>query len=151
MAFFSLIHSHTRRGVEVDKLRWRLNGKGTFDSRSFYHALLAPVAVAFPWKMIWGVKSPRRIAFFMWIVAWDRILSCDNLRKKGFVLAGWCCMCKADDESMDHLFIHCGAAQLLWSLVFRSFGWFGCFRIEFWIYYLAGRIGLGRGLQECGI
>ena len=53
MAFFSLIHSHTRRGVEVDKLRWHLNGKGTFDSRSFYHALLAPVAVAFPWKIIW--------------------------------------------------------------------------------------------------
>jgi hypothetical protein len=122
MAFFSLIHSHTPRGEEADKLRWRLNGKGTFDSRSIYHALHAPEAVAFLWKIIWGVKSPRRVAFFMCIVAWDRILTYDNLRKKGFVLAGWCCMCKSDGECVDHVFIHCGAARLLWSLVFRSFG-----------------------------
>ena len=122
MAFFSLIHSHTPRGEEADNLRWRLNGKGTFDSHSFYHALHAPEAVAFLWKIIWGVKSPRRVAFFMCTVAWDRILTYDNLRKKGFVLAGWCCMCKSDGESVDHLFIHCGAARLLWSLVFRSFG-----------------------------
>ena len=32
MAFFSLLHSHTSRGVEVDKLHWRLSRKGTFDS-----------------------------------------------------------------------------------------------------------------------
>ncbi len=38
------------------------------------------------------------------------------------MLAGWCCMCKVDDESVDHLFIHCWAARMLWSLVFRSVG-----------------------------
>jgi hypothetical protein len=31
-------------------------------------------------------------------------------------------MCKVDDESVDHLFIHCWAAWMLWSLVFRSVG-----------------------------
>jgi hypothetical protein len=38
------------------------------------------------------------------------------------VLTGWCCMCKNDDESVDHLFIHCGTAQMLWNLVLRSVG-----------------------------
>ena len=86
MAFFSLIHSHIPKGETVDKLRWRLNRKGVFDSRSYFHVLLAPVVVAFPWKIIWGVKSPRRVAFFMWTVAWGRILTCDNLRKRGLVV-----------------------------------------------------------------
>jgi hypothetical protein len=121
-AFFSLIHSHTPRGEEADKLHWRLNRKGVFDSRSYYHALHAPVVVAFPWKIIWGVKSPRRVAFFMWTVAWGRILTCDNLRKRGFVLAGWCCMCKGDDESVDHLFHSLLGSSELWSLVFRAVG-----------------------------
>jgi hypothetical protein len=111
--FFFVIHSHTPRGEEADKLCSRLNWKGAFDSRSFYHALHAPVAVAFLWKIIWGVKSPRRVAFFMWTVAWGRILTCDNLRKRGFVLARWGYMCKNDDELVDHLFIHCCAAWLL--------------------------------------
>ena len=64
-AFLSLIHSHTPRGEDVDKLHWRLTRKGTFDSRSYYHAIRAPVVAAFPWKCIWGVKSPRRVAFLM--------------------------------------------------------------------------------------
>ena len=68
------------------------------------------------------MKTPRRVAFFMWTVAWGRILTCDNLRKRGFVLVRWCCMCKDDDESVDHLFIHCRAARVFWSLVFRSVG-----------------------------
>jgi hypothetical protein len=93
----------------VDKLLWRLNGKVTFDSRSFYHALHALGGTRFPWRSIWGVKCPRRV-FFMWTMAWGRILTCDNLKKRGFVMAGWCCMCKDGDESVDHLFIHCRAA-----------------------------------------
>ena len=68
------------------------------------------------------MKSPRRVAFFMWTVTWGRILTCDNLKKRGLVLAGWYCMCKADDESVDHFFIHCWAARKLWSLVFHSMG-----------------------------
>uniref|UniRef100_A0A2N9HQY3 DNA topoisomerase (ATP-hydrolyzing) n=1 Tax=Fagus sylvatica TaxID=28930 RepID=A0A2N9HQY3_FAGSY len=122
LQLFSLIQSHIPRGVSADKMHWHLTRKGVFDARSYFQALQAPRVVAFPWKIIWGVKSPRRVAFFMWTVAWDRILTYDNLRKRGLVLAGWCCMCKGDDESVDHLFIHCWAARRLWSSVFRAVG-----------------------------
>ena len=36
VTLFSLLHSHTPRGDEVDKLVWGPSRKGTFDSRSFY-------------------------------------------------------------------------------------------------------------------
>jgi hypothetical protein len=58
MSFFSLLHSHTPRGEDEDKLKWKLNRKGTFDSHSVYHALQAPIEVHFLWKSILGVKAP---------------------------------------------------------------------------------------------
>ena len=118
LVFFSLLHSHTPRGVDGDKLCWKLHQSGNFDSRSFYHVLHTLVAVCFPWKSIWGVKAPQRVAFFMWTVAWGRILTYDNLRKRGHVLPSWCCMCKEAAETVDHLFLHCKMAREIWSFVF---------------------------------
>ena len=122
VAFFSLLHFHTPRGEGVDKLVWRSYRKGIFDSRSFYHVLHVPTEICFPWKSIWGVKAPHRVAFFMWMVAWGRILTCDNLKKRRFVLVGWCCMCKDADETTNHLFLHCSVARKLWSFVFKFVG-----------------------------
>ena len=36
-------------------------------------------------------------------------------------MAGWCCMCQCDGETVDHLLIHCPAIQPLWNFVFRAF------------------------------
>jgi hypothetical protein len=106
----------------MDKLVWKPSRKGIFDSRSFYQVLNVTPMYYFPWKCIWGVKAPPRVAFFMWTVAWGHILTCDNLKRRGMVLAGWCCMCKNADESVDHLLLHCGAARQLWSFVFQFVG-----------------------------
>ena len=38
------------------------------------------------------------------------------------MLAGWCCMCKNADETVDHLLLHCCAARHLWSFVFQFVG-----------------------------
>ena len=85
--FLSLIHSHTPRGDEVDKLVWGPSRKGIFDSRTFYHELHNPSAICFPWKCIWRVKALPRVAFFMWSATWGRILTCDNLKKKGLCVS----------------------------------------------------------------
>jgi hypothetical protein len=121
-AFFSLLHSHTPRSEEVDKLVWGPSRKGIFASRTFYQVLHNPPGICFPWKCIWRVKAPPRVAFFMWTAAWGRILTCENLKKKGFVLAGWCCMCKNAEETVDHLLLHCWFARQLWSFVFQCVG-----------------------------
>uniref|UniRef100_A0A2N9J7S2 Clp ATPase C-terminal domain-containing protein n=1 Tax=Fagus sylvatica TaxID=28930 RepID=A0A2N9J7S2_FAGSY len=88
VSFFSVIQSHLPRSLDADRLIWTLNGKGCFDARSFYRALCTPPMVPFPWRSIWKVKAPRRIIFFLWSVAWGRILTCDNLMRRGHVMAG---------------------------------------------------------------
>ena len=152
VAFLSLLHSHTPRGEAMNKLVWKPTRKGIFDSRSFYHVLHVPSEICFPWKSIWGVKANPRVAFFMWTVAWDWILTCDNLKKRGFVLTGWCCMYKNADETVDHLLLHCWASLLgiFGALSSSLWGLIGCFCLESLMFYLVGGIGLGRGLRVFG-
>jgi hypothetical protein len=101
---------------------WKLRSSGKFDVRSFYCALHSSHRTLFLWKLIWGVKAPRRISFFLWTTARGSILTCDNLMRRGHVLAGWCCMCKNHWETGDHLLLHCEAAVGMWSFVLNMFG-----------------------------
>ena len=88
---------------------------GVFDIKSFYGALRGSSSITFPWKSIWGVKAPRRVSFFVWTAAWGRVLTTDRLRKMGCTIMDWCCLCKCNGESVDHLLLHCGEVFWLWS------------------------------------
>ena len=55
-------------------------------------------------------KAPPRVTFFVWSAALGKILALDNLRKKNMVLINRCEMCKKDEETIDHLLLHCECA-----------------------------------------
>ncbi len=64
--FFQLINSHIPSGAGMDVWRWKRTSHGLFYTRSFYSALyVTPQTAPFPWRSIWGVKVPRRVAFFV--------------------------------------------------------------------------------------
>ena len=67
------------------------------------------------------------------------------------VLAGWCCMCKNAEESVDHLLLHCWAARQLWHFVFKFVGIAWVLPVHVSNLLLVGGIGLGRGLRMFGI
>ena len=52
------------------------------------------------------------VVFFVWTTALGKILTLDNLRKRSVVVE-WCCMCKKNGKSIDHLLIHCKIAREL--------------------------------------
>ena len=54
----------------------------------------------------------------MWVVVCGWILIVDNLIKKGFSLANWCCMCRCSGEMVDHLLLHHDFSHELWSGVY---------------------------------
>ena len=62
------------------------------------------------------------MSFFLWIVARNGILTIDNLVKKGKFLVNKCCLCFCDEETVDHLFLHCKFSHALWSAIFEVFG-----------------------------
>jgi hypothetical protein len=89
--------------------------------KSYYKVSSISIHSSFPWKNIWKVKVPSRVAFFMWPATLGKIITLDNLRKMNIIVMEWCYVCKNCGESIDHLFTHCMIATKLWSIILQLF------------------------------
>ena len=116
-SFFEHVSARIPRGESDDVLIWQLSCSGIFDVCSFYNYLLKDPSISFPWQSIWCIKVPKRVSFFLWIAARGGILTIDNLVKKNLPLVNWCCLCRYDEETVDHFLLYCKFARALWSEV----------------------------------
>jgi hypothetical protein len=91
--------------------------RGLFNVRSFYNSLVRNDGTPYCWKSIWWIKVPFREVFFASSAALRKILTMDNLRKWHVIVVNYCCLCKRDEESMDHLLLHCEVSCALWSVM----------------------------------
>ncbi|XP_028127279.1 uncharacterized protein LOC114323799 [Camellia sinensis] len=113
--------------ADNDALVWDCpRAKGIFTVSSFYGALVEDKCVfhgtlVYLWKSVWVPGTPSKVAFFVWTASLGRILTIDNLIRRGHILVNWCCLCGQVAESIDHLFIHCSVSSRLWMLVVAIF------------------------------
>ena len=142
-SFLDFIQSKIPRSVGCDSSHWCLNGNGKFDIQSYYNKIQGASIPSFPWKGIWKVKVPKRVAFFMWIATHGRILTLDNLMLRGLSLANRCYMCCCNEESVDQLLLHCLSVPCLTSsFYFSELYWIGSLCggtilfLLFWIYLI---------------
>ena len=113
--FLRILGANTPPMEAGDQMRWKLKPNGVFDIQSYYNKLRDSLSTVFPWKAIWRVKAPRRVSFFVWCVAWNKILMGDNLRLRlrRLEFVDWCIMCCHCGETVDHLLLHCEMANRL--------------------------------------
>ena len=109
-----------------DRREWVGDKSGSFSRNSFFELLIdSPDETSFaPHKMIWKVGIPSKVELFSWLAAWKRANTCDlSQRRRPYLLIppSWCILCKHDNESNDHLLLHCQFAQNLWARVFKEF------------------------------
>ena len=109
-------------GTEEDEMRWLDSSSGKFSVKSFYQIIKGGREAVVPRKLIWFSGIPTKVSFFVWTTALNRILTIDNLVRRGWVLVNRCCMCGMAAESVDHLMLHCVVASQLWALIFALFG-----------------------------
>jgi hypothetical protein len=122
LTFFEQLYSIQFRQGEDDRMTWNFSKKGVFDVKSFYTRLISQDCLPFPWKNIWRVKGPALVAFFVWTIALEKILTMDNLHKRHIMVVEWCCLYKKSGESIDHLLLNCEVMRELWSSIFNLFG-----------------------------
>ena len=71
----------------------------------------------FPWHSIWNPIVPPKLGFFAWEASWGKVLTLDQLKRRGFTLVNRCFLCEEEEETIDHLLIHCSIAKMLWNLL----------------------------------
>jgi hypothetical protein len=127
MAFYGKLYETRRHVGGVYRICWIPSKRKFFEVRSF--VVLSNSSnryevgcSSFPWKGIWKVKVPLQVSFFVWTASLGKILTLDNLCKRGLIVVNWCCMCKRSGESINHLFLHCEVARTLSSVLFTLFG-----------------------------
>ena len=62
---------------------------------------------------------PPKVNIFFWILLQNKILTLDNLKKRGFIIVNRCVLCKNDGETVDHIMLHLSFTKKLWDKVCR--------------------------------
>ena len=110
-----------QREIE-DKLVWTASRSGAFSVKSLYSTLEPGGSAMFPYVGIWSARVPPKVAFFAWEASWGKILTLDQLQRRGYSLANRCFLCLTEAETVDHLLLHCVMTRTLWNLLFSLFG-----------------------------
>ena len=45
------------------------------------------------------------------------MLTLDQLKRRGISIVNRCCLCEENEETIDHLLIHCSRAKILWNIL----------------------------------
>ena len=84
---------------------------GDFNIHSFYSSLTLKGSFS-PLSLGEAFEGESSTSGFLlcWMATWRKILIGKNLRRRGFSIGDWCCMCWYSGEDVDHLLIHCEGA-----------------------------------------
>lgn len=88
----------------------------------FSMVTISIVPRTFPSKIIWNFGATPRISFFAWEAAKEKILTLENLMKRGHTTANRCFLCKNALEYFNHLLLSCPIVHKLWSMILGLLG-----------------------------
>ena len=86
---------------------------GIFSTKSLCKALVSGSSVLFPMKNIWKSCVQPKVSFFAWEASWGKVLTLDQVKKRGWDLANRCSFCQVEEESIDHLLLHCEKTSIV--------------------------------------
>ena len=68
-------------------------------------------------KKIWKIKIPLKIKIFLWFLQRGVILTKDNLTRTNWK-GSQKCICCNKNETIQHLFLECPFAKMIWKIIF---------------------------------
>ena len=74
------------------------------------------------WAQLWNQGLWPKITLFIWLLPKGKILTWDNLKKRGMTGPLKCVLCNKAEETMDHLLNRCQCSRTMWKEGLESFG-----------------------------
>ena len=123
-----------------DSLIWKRTPNGRYSTNQFYKDVTKSESLNLEWwKLVWsGLASPK-VEVFCWQLMRGRITVKEQLARRGLVdwnIAG-CTFCKAETESMVHLFFSYRFSWSIWMLYGSSWDLSWVFHTEPIAFFLA--------------
>ena len=116
-SFLLFLHNKKIRSNQEDRLSLKESTTDGFSVRQMYRMLMFSPPLDFPSRSIWNPIVPPKLGFFAWEASWGKVLTLDQLKKRGITLVNRCFLCEENEETIDHLLIHCSRAKMLWDLL----------------------------------
>ena len=120
--FLQVLYRKQIRPLMKDKILFKGSRNDAFSVKSMYRVLDCSPQVAFPSCSIWNPVIPPRMGFFAWEASWGKVLTLDQLKRRGRALANRCFLCEEDEEDINHLLLHYKKARMLWDLLLSIVG-----------------------------
>ena len=109
-----LLHLYGQKLImEEDRVQCMETRDGIFSTKSLCKALASGSSVLFPMKNIWKSCVQPKVSFFTWEASWGKVLTLDQVKKRGWALANRCSFCQVEEESIDHLLLHCEKTSIV--------------------------------------
>lgn len=100
-----------RLNSQSDTLIWAYNKfDGSISAKMVYDNIIhssSPRAGSRLLTHICTGSLPWKISCFIWLALMNKLLTWDNLQKRGWTGPGICALCSRDEDSVQHLFFHC--------------------------------------------
>lgn len=105
-------------GTINDHIVWRWSSTGRFSVHSLYTWLIFGGIPNSTFTKIWKAHIPLKIRIFLWLAKQNRILTRDNLSKRGWQGDQSCIFCH-EQETVSHLFLTCSMVSQIWHWIAR--------------------------------
>ena len=100
-----------RLSTECDLLIWEYNKvNGMISADKVYECIVnsyKPDPGSRLFNSLWSSLLPCKIGCFVWLVLRNKILTWDNLQKRGKIGPGICSLCYSNEETVHHMFSRC--------------------------------------------
>jgi hypothetical protein len=105
--------------TQPDVFKWGLAKSGLFLVKSMYLDYMDD-HTKYHHKYLWKIRVPIKIEVFMWFLHNKVLVTKDNLIKRKWQGSDKCCFCD-HKETMQHLFLRCTLAKMVWRIVYMAF------------------------------
>ena len=143
--------------ISKDRRGWG-DRNGNYSTAEGYNVFAATYNVpANPriWNHNWNNKTFPKIDVFTWTLIHQRLLTGENMERRGIAGPFRCPLCAANPESISHLFFNCSYSISIWKEVIikeeDGFSWNGNNQ-EFFIHWdrmYKGELGGKNGVRAC--
>ena len=95
------------------KLVWKGDKNSQFTAKAYFKFLEGVSPIKALGRILWNPYVPSKVCFFAREAWWRKVLTTQQLKKRGYHVASRCSFCRRDEDGLEHILVHC---PLIWGL-----------------------------------